>query len=83
MNKTILKRITLLVTLTSLALAAGCEIAVDFDRTKIPADNIDGSTDGSIGDVFVPDGPAETNDSGNLSDAGDAGDAGHDADANK
>jgi hypothetical protein len=78
MNKMILRRITLLVTLTSLALAAGCEIAVDFDRTKIPSDNIDGSTDAAGDDVFVPD-----TGTGGQVDAGDSGpsDAAHDADA--
>ncbi|HVJ93694.1 MAG TPA: hypothetical protein VM580_28020 [Labilithrix sp.] len=51
--------------------AVGCELIVDFDRTKIPVD----SQEASVADVNVPDS------SGSLSDAGaDVQDAGLDAD---
>ncbi len=48
------------------AALAGCELAVDFDRSKIPAD----STDAGALDVSVP------NDS-SSGDAGGAGDSGN------
>ncbi|HWL86163.1 MAG TPA: hypothetical protein VNO21_10195 [Polyangiaceae bacterium] len=81
MNKMILRRFTLLVTLAALVVFAGCEIAVDFDRTKIPVDVTDGSTDsGGQVDTGTPDTGNPEVDAGDAGES-DAGDAGHDADA--
>ena len=63
--------------------AAGCELLVDFDRTKIDA----GPLDGTVGDVVTPDVTQDTNvkDVVNdvtpdvtTTDASDAGDASQD-----
>jgi hypothetical protein len=74
-----------LLTITAGVFAAGCELIVDFDRTKIPVE----VNEASIPDVNVPDTTSPTeagSDAGDASDgsssdddAGDAGDA--DADA--
>jgi len=78
MKKLILRRFTLLVPLAALVVIAGCEIAVDFDRTKIPTDDADATLPDGGGDedVVVPQ-DADNGDTGTT----DAGDAGSDADA--
>ncbi|WP_394822334.1 hypothetical protein [Pendulispora albinea] len=81
MNKLFLRRRLLpLVTLTSLIVIAGCEIAVDFDRTKInpPPGNDSSVNDGAQPDNYVP---PDTGSPDTGVDAGDAGDASADADA--
>ncbi|WP_394837441.1 hypothetical protein LVJ94_11085 [Pendulispora rubella] len=81
MNKMMLKRFALLVPFVAAMIVAGCEIAVDFDRTKIPVDD-GGATDTGVQDTSTPTdtGTDTGTDSGN--DAGsDAGDAAADADA--
>lgn len=50
---------------------AGCELIVDFDRTKIPVDN----SEASVPDSAVAEASTPTNDGGEDADAGDAGDA--------
>jgi hypothetical protein len=82
----IMKNKTLLALLSSTALIAllvGCELAVDFDRTKIPQAAIDAA---SAMDVVQPPAPdAAAVDSGKAdaaaSDASDASDDGGGADA--
>jgi hypothetical protein len=71
----------ILVSIAGGVLAAGCELIVDFDRTKIPVENIDsgGMIDAaSLGDGALPDSgnPADTGaDATTQEDAGDAGTA--------
>jgi hypothetical protein len=66
----------------------GCELIVDFDRTKIPIEDAGSvTTDAPATDAPVTDAPAETGgdggDAGDAADANDASDAedGSDADA--
>ena len=50
-------RKSLVLVIAASALAMGCELIVDFDRTKIPVEGTDGAvgtTDGSV-DSSVPD----------------------------
>lgn len=72
-----MKRTPLFLLVPVLALA-GCELLVDFDRTKIPSDAVDGSViiPGNDGSVEQPD--ATVNDGGDDTDAAteDGGDAG-------
>jgi len=70
MNKMMLRRFALLVPFAAAMIVAGCEIAVDFDRTKIPPD------DASVQDTGVTDAPSQ-NDTGTDTDAGN--DAGSDS----
>jgi hypothetical protein len=72
----------ILVSIAAGVLAAGCELIVDFDRTKIPVENIDSG--GMIDAASLGDGAVF--DSGNNGDTGadaageeDASDAGGDA----
>ncbi|RYZ58255.1 MAG: hypothetical protein EOP08_16400 [Proteobacteria bacterium] len=73
-----MKRTTLILLLPALVLA-GCELVVDFDRTKIPTDGVDASTppvntpDATVEDASTVDPDAST-DAGDDLDAGDAGD---------
>ena len=50
----------------AIAALVGCELAVDFDRSKIPAD----STDAGAVDVFVPGDGSSGTDSGGAVDSG-------------
>lgn len=91
--KTNTKRIVLLSTLSLAMAAAGCQLIVDFDRTKIDAGAVDASfdvakPDNSVpdtgNDVTQPDSGKDASD-GAVSDASDAStsdasDAGADAD---
>lgn len=74
MKKSRLKRSLLLVTLASVGLL-GCELIVDFDRTRIPVVLTEAGTPeaGSTPDAAEP-GDA-SDDAGDESDASDAGDA--------
>lgn len=56
MNRTILVRRAFALSCALVLAAAGCELAVDFDRTKIDA----GSIDASIADVVAIDSPSTT-----------------------
>jgi hypothetical protein len=76
-----------LVTITAGVFAVGCELIVDFDRTKIPVE----TTEASAADANVPEGstvlpgdsgagdadaePTSDADAESPDDAGDAGDA--------
>lgn len=64
-----------LLTVTAGMLAVGCELIVDFDRTKIPVE----TPEASVPDVLVPETsvPTEAGADGEApeGDAGDAGDA--------
>ncbi|MDB4945460.1 MAG: hypothetical protein JWP97_4994 [Labilithrix sp.] len=67
-------------------LGLGCELIVDFDRTKIPVDATDASIneggDLDAADVFVPDtSVVDAADGSDASDAGGDADAADDADA--
>ncbi len=53
--KTNTKRIVLLSTLSLAMAAAGCQLIVDFDRTKIDAGAVDASFDVAKPDNSVPD----------------------------
>lgn len=81
----------LLIAMASGAGAIGCELIVDFDRTRIPVDTTEASipdtgplpeasTDAPADAPVDGEADADPGDGGDLSDAGDAGDAG-DADA--
>lgn len=61
-------------------LGLGCELIVDFDRTKIPVDATDSSVaeGGDLPDTFVPD--TSTVDAADASDASDASETDADAD---
>ena len=62
-------------------LVLGCELVVDFDRTKIPVDSTDATPDVDIDTSTVPEASADAADAAETSvDAADASDAG-DADA--
>jgi hypothetical protein len=65
-----------LLTITAGVFAAGCELIVDFDRTKIPVETPDtGAPDGNVPETSTPsgDGGSDAGDGGsNTSDAGDA-----------
>lgn len=63
MKRTTIKHVVVLATLSS-AFALGCELIVDFDRTRIPVEGSDATT----ADVVTP--PAS--DAEAASDAGDA-----------
>lgn len=66
------------------AFAAGCELIVDFDRTKIPVENTEGGavTDGAVVDTGVTDAATEAaTDADAETDAADASDAADAADA--
>lgn len=54
-----------LVTLTTGVLAAGCELIVDFDRTKIPVE----ISEASIPDVVIPETSTPTPEAGADADA--------------
>lgn len=50
-----LQKALVLVTIASGALAVGCELIVDFDRTKIPAETVDASVpDAGHSDAIAP-----------------------------
>jgi len=72
----------ILVSIAAGVLAAGCELIIDFDRTKIPVENVDAG--GAIDAASLGDG-ATTADTGTedanteASTGEDAGDAGTDA----
>lgn len=69
-----------LLTITAGVFAVGCELIVDFDRTKIPPE----ISEASLPDVFIPEtsAPDAGADTGADADAGKAQDAsGSDADA--
>ncbi|MDF2694308.1 MAG: hypothetical protein K0S65_2691 [Labilithrix sp.] len=64
-----------LLTITAGVFAAGCELIVDFDRTKIPVETPDtGVPDVNVPETSTPgDGGSDAGDGGsNTSDAGDA-----------
>ncbi len=78
-----IRKSLLVVSLASIS-AAGCELIVDFDRTKIPVE----ASDSSLGDVVIPETGIDTGlDAGQDvasppdADAGDDADAAADADA--
>ncbi len=77
MNPSKIKK-ALVLTIASSAFALGCELIVDFDRTKIPVEGAaEAGTDATTPDTGAPD--TGTPDTG-ATDAGtDATDAGHDA----
>ena len=69
----------LLFAIAASTLALGCELIVDFDRTKIPVDSTDGSvptSDGSI-DATLDTNQPDTS----TADAADTSDAASEADA--
>jgi hypothetical protein len=70
MKSTKIKKGLILVSIAAGALAVGCELIVDFDRTKIPVEE---TPETSIPDANL----LET--STPVQDAGDAGDTGTDA----
>jgi hypothetical protein len=76
MSHTKIKKGLLLLTLASGALAVACELAVDFDRTRIPVEALDAAIpDSAIAETSVPvDGASDAE-----VDAADAGES--DADA--
>lgn len=80
MKRTTIKHAVVLATLSS-AFALGCELIVDFDRTRIPVEG----TDATTADVVTPPATdaAPTTDAASASDAGDAApaDASSDAEA--
>lgn len=61
--------------LSAMAFLAGCELIVDFDRTKIPVDTADVEVPGEGGSPV----DGGTDDATPGDDAGDAGDASDDA----
>lgn len=72
----------LLATIVTGTFLAGCELIVDFDRTRIPVDVNEASvTDANVAETSTPEADASDDDAGDAGnvDAGDAGDA--DADA--
>jgi hypothetical protein len=79
-TKTMRRRLLATAALTLIG-AAGCELAVDFDRTKIDAGAIDASIPESGGDTTIPvDGSNEAAaDAANDADAAQAIDTGVDA----
>jgi hypothetical protein len=83
MKTSTMKKALVLVTVSS-AFALGCELIVDFDRTKIP---VEGAAETGVPDVSAATPESGTPDTGapvdggqDATDAADAGDAG-DADA--
>ncbi len=77
MKRNTTKKVVVLATLASM-FVLGCELIVDFDRTRIPVEGGDATTD--TGTTPTPDtGTPET--STPTSDAGDAGDGGSTSDA--
>jgi len=56
-------------------LALGCELIVDFDRTKIPVEGTDGATSDSSVDASIDTFQPDTS----VADAADAGDGSADA----
>lgn len=81
-----LQKTLVLVSIVSGAFAAGCELIVDFDRTKIPVEAVDAALIDAAG--FDEGGILSPEDAGDGSseaateagtDAADAGDAGTDA----
>jgi hypothetical protein len=83
MKQSTIKKAVALATLSS-AFVLGCELVVDFDRTRIPVEGSDASTADVVTapatDSGVPTTPDASGDAG-ASDAG-ATDASADADAN-
>jgi hypothetical protein len=82
MTKTTRRRLTAIAAMATGALIglAGCELAVDFDRTKIDAGTIDASIPDTGGDTTVPDDAnADVVDGGNDADAQPATDGNVDA----
>jgi len=78
-------RLTLLGISLGVAFLAGCELIVDFDRTRIPADAADGAAPprDATTDTAAPDSSVDASDGGSdASDAttGDASDGATDAD---
>lgn len=71
-----LQKALILVSLVTGVLAAGCELIVDFDRTKIPVEAIDSG--GLIDAASLGDGAATTDGSTEGDAASEAGDAGGD-----
>ena len=72
----------LLFAIAASTLALGCELIVDFDRTKIPVDSTDGSvptSDGSI-DATLDTNQPDTS-TADAADAADTSDAASEADA--
>ena len=72
----------ILVSIAAGVLAAGCELIVDFDRTKIPVENIDsgGLIDAaSLGDGATTEDSGGNDGSSNEASTTDASDAGNDA----
>lgn len=70
MKITKIKKGLVLVSIAAGMLAAGCELIVDFDRTRIPTD-----ADAAVpGDASTPTGDASIPTDGATSDASDAGD---------
>jgi hypothetical protein len=87
-NMNIPKGLFLLAVVSTAAL--GCELIVDFDRTKIPVEQTEaGPTDGSVVDTgtdtgvdaTVPDASDAGSDASDASDAADAEDASDASDA--
>ncbi len=80
-TKTMRRRLTAVVALALIG-AAGCELAVDFDRTKIDAGAIDASIPEGGGDTTIPlDGNNEAAvDAGNDAEDAQQNDTGSDAD---
>ena len=87
MKTTQLQKALILVTVVSGVLAAGCELIVDFDRTKIPVESIDsgGLVDAAgLGDGAVTDtdsGSDGGNEEASTTEDGGGTDGGADADA--
>ena len=80
------KKKALVLALASSALALGCELVVDFDRTRIPVESSpEASTPDATpaADTGAPDTGATDagTDATDAADAADAADAGQDADA--
>lgn len=88
MNPSKIKK-ALVLTIASSAFALGCELIVDFDRTKIPVEGAaEAGTDATTPDTGAPDTGTDTGatDAGTdatdaATDAADASDAADDADA--
>jgi hypothetical protein len=86
-QKRTLQHTLVLVTIATGLFAGGCELIVDFDRTKIPVETIeagpaldassldDASTDPDTGTTDSGTDAAETSTAQDAGDAGDGGDA--------
>ena len=78
MKITKLNKILVLISVTSGIAALGCELIVDFDRTRIPVETTEGgaeagATDASNDAPTTPDAEAGTNETGDAGSDADAG----------